>query len=73
MFKRISQRKINVDYILTDSWFTSMNWINNLLTVNKKVHIIEMYKYNSKLSIDGKEHSIKELRKRRQNVKEKGR
>lgn len=63
MFKRINQRKIEVDYILTDSWFTSMSLINKLLMINKKVHVIGMYKYNSKLSIDGKEHSIKGLRK----------
>ncbi|TXD82111.1 transposase [Subsaximicrobium wynnwilliamsii] len=65
MFKRINQRKIEVDYILTDSWFTSISLINKLLKVNKKVHVIGMYKYNSKLSIDGKEHSIKQLRKRK--------
>jgi len=63
MFKRIHQRKIEVDYILTDSWFTSMSLINKLLKVNKKVHVIGMYKYNSKLSIGGKEYSIKKLRK----------
>lgn len=65
MFKRIHQRKIEVDYILTDSWFTSMGLINKLLKVDEKVHIIGMYKYNSKLSIDGKEYSIKQLRKRK--------
>lgn len=63
MFKRIHQRKIEVDYILTDSWFTSISLMNKLLRVDKKVHVIGMYKYNSKLSIDGKEHSIKQLRK----------
>ena len=68
MFKRINQRKIEVDYILTDSWFTSMSLINKLLGVNKNVHVIGMYKYNSKLSIDGKEHSIKQLKKRKKKV-----
>lgn len=65
MFKRIHQRKIEVDYILTDSWFTSMKLINNILKVDEKIHIIGMYKYNSKLSIDGKEYSIKKLRKQK--------
>lgn len=68
MFKRINQRKIEVDYILTDSWFTSMNLIKKLLGVNKNVHVIGMYKYNSKVSIDGKEHSIKQLKKRKKKV-----
>ena len=63
MFKRINQRKIAVDYILMDSWFTSMSLINKILKIDKKVHVIGMYKYNSKLTIDGKEHSIKQLRK----------
>lgn len=63
MFKRINKRKIEVDYILMDSWFTSMNLINNLLRVNGKVHVIGMYKYNSKLSINEKQYSIKQLRK----------
>lgn len=65
MFRRIRQRKIEVDYILTDTWFTSVSLINKLLRVDKKVHIIGMYKYNSKLSIEGKEYSIKQLRKRK--------
>lgn len=63
MFKRVNKRKIKVDYILLDSWFTTMSLINKLSRVNKEVHVIGMYKYNSKLSIDGKECSIKQLRK----------
>lgn len=65
MFKRIRQHRIEVDYILIDSWFTSLSLINKLLKVDKNVHIIGMYKYNSKLSIEGKEYSIKQLRKRK--------
>ena len=63
MFRRINQRKISVDYILFDSWFTSMSLIKKLLLINKSVHIIGMYKYNSKLVVEGKEVSIKQLRK----------
>jgi len=65
MFKRINKRKIEVDYILLDSWFTSISLINKISGVNKKVHVIGMYKYNSKLSIGGKKYSIKQLRKHR--------
>jgi len=63
MFKRINQRKIEVDYILLDSWFTTISLINEFLSVNKEVHVIGMYKYNSKLSMNGKQYSIKQLRK----------
>jgi len=63
MFKRINQRKIQVDYILMDSWFTTMTIISELLKVNKSTNIIGMYKYNSKVNYEGKEISIKQLRK----------
>ncbi len=69
MFRRINQRKIPVDYILFDSWFTSMSLIKKLLSINKSVNIIGMYKYNSKLLIDGKELTIKQLRKYRSKIK----
>jgi len=63
MFKRINQRKIHVDYILMDSWFTTMTIISKLIKVNKNINIIGMYKYNSKVIFEGKEVSIKQLRK----------
>jgi hypothetical protein len=69
MFRRINQRKIPVDYILFDSWFTSIFLIKKLLSINKSVNIIGMYKYNSKLVIDGKELTIKQLRKYRSKMK----
>jgi hypothetical protein len=69
MFRRINQRKIPVDYILFDSWFTSMGLIKKLLSINKSTHIIGMYKYNSKLMVDGKELTIKQLRKYRSKMK----
>ena len=69
MFRRINHRKITVDYILFDSWFTSIGLIKKLLSINKSVNIIGMYKYNSKLVIDGKEQTIKQLRKYRGKLK----
>ncbi len=69
MFRRINQRKIPVDYILFDSWFTSISLIKKLLSINKSINIIGMYKYNSKLVIDGKELTIKQLRKYRSKMK----
>ena len=69
MFKRINQRKIEVDYILTDSWFTTMSLISKLMRINKKINIIGMYKYNSKLVIENKEITIKQLRKFKKRLK----
>ena len=62
MFSRVCKRKIPVDYILIDSWFTSISLINKIKTINKDTDIIGMYKYNSKLSVEEKEISIKELK-----------
>ncbi len=69
MFKRINQRKINVDYILIDSWFTTMTLISKLLKVNGNVNIIGMYKYNSKLIVNDKEIKIKQLRRQTKKMK----
>ncbi len=43
MFRRINKRKIDVDYILMDSWFTTMSLISKLQKVNPKINIIGMY------------------------------
>lgn len=69
MFKRINQRKIKVDYILIDSWFTTISLIKKLQSVNEKIHVIGMYKYNSKVIINGKERTIKQLRKSKSGIK----
>jgi len=36
LFKRVNQRKIEVDHILLDSWFTTISLINEYLSVNKR-------------------------------------
>ena len=69
MFRRINKRKIQIDYILFDSWFTTMSLILKLKKVNKNVNIIGMYKYNSKISIDDKEVTLRQLRKNKNNIK----
>lgn len=68
MFKRIKQRKIEVDYILFDSWFTSISLISRLLKVGK-VNIIGMYKYNSKVEVGDNIFTIKQLRKQKLSLK----
>jgi len=69
MFKRINQRKIKVDYILIDSWFTAIGLVKKLQSVNEKTHVIGMYKYNSKVIFNGKERTIKQLRKSKSGLK----
>jgi len=69
MFKRINKRQIRVDYILIDSWFTTMSLISRFLKVNKDVNIIGMYKYNSKVEFNGKQISIKQLRNNKKQLK----
>jgi hypothetical protein len=69
MFKRVNQRKVSVEYILIDSWFTTITLINKLLKVNDKVNIIGMYKYNSKVIIGDKVKTVKQLRKSKTGIK----
>jgi len=70
MFKRINQRQILVNYILIDSWFTTMTLISRLRKVNENTNVIGMYKYNSKvLTQDGKQKTIKQLRKSKKGIK----
>lgn len=68
MFKRIKQRKIEVDYILFDSWFTTISLVSKLLKISK-VNVIGMYKYNSKVKIADTVSTIKQLRKHKKKLK----
>ena len=68
MFKRVNKLGIEVDYILFDSWFTSLKLIDALRSVNKNIQIIGMYKYNSKVVIGQKIISIRNLRKYRKKM-----
>ena len=69
MFKRINQRQISVNYILIDSWFTTITLLKKLMFVNDKINIIGMYKYNSKVSMEQEEKTIKQLRKSKKGIK----
>ena len=69
MFKRINQRKIFVDYILIDSWFTTTTLIAKFMQTNKSINVIGMYKYNSKVIIGDKEKTIKQLRNSKRGIK----
>lgn len=62
MFSRISKRKIVVDYILIDTWFTGIGLIKKILNINPNTHVIGMYKYNSKIIVEGQLVSLKSLK-----------
>jgi hypothetical protein len=68
MFKRVNKLKIEVDYILFDSWFTSIKLIKALRAVNKNIHIVGMYKYNSQVVMGEKAMSIRNLRKYKKKI-----
>ena len=57
------KRKITVDYILMDSWFTSVGLLKKLRSISDSNHIIGMYKYNSKIEINTKLKTISQLNK----------
>lgn len=62
MFSRAVKRRIPVDYILMDTWFTSVPLINRLRGISEKTHIIGMYKYNSKVEIGASIKTISKLK-----------
>jgi hypothetical protein len=53
MFSRICKRKIKVDYILIDTWFTSIGLIKKIRNINTTTHVIGMYKYRFFLKKNG--------------------
>jgi hypothetical protein len=66
MFSRVIKRKIPVDYILIDTWFTSMSLLKKLRSICVETHIIGMYKYNSKIEAQSEIKSTSQLKKTRQ-------
>jgi len=62
MFSRAVKRRIPVDYILMDSWFTSIGLIKRLRDICGRTHIIGMYKYNSKVEAGTKVRTISQLK-----------
>ncbi len=63
MFSRVVKRKIPVDYILIDTWFTSVGLLKKLRNICNSTHIIGMYKYNSKVEVKSKIKTISQLKK----------
>jgi hypothetical protein len=64
MFSRVVKRKIPVDYILMDTWFTSIGLLKKLRNIGELTHIIGMYKYNSKMEVNLKITSISKQKKK---------
>ena len=69
MFSRGVKRKIPVDYILMDNWFTSIGLLKKLRNISELTHIIGMYKYNSKMEVDLKITSTSKLKKQKKKPK----
>ena len=69
MFSRVIKRKIPVDYILMDTWFTSVSLLKRLRNISSSTHIIGMYKYNSKIEINSKFISLSSLKKQKNKPK----
>ena len=70
MFSRVIKRKITVDYILTDTWFTSISLLKKLRSICGKTHIIGMYKYNSKIEVQSRIKTISQLKNKTRNQKD---
>ena len=65
MFSRVVKRKIPVDYILIDTWFTSVGLLKKLRSICSSTHIIGMYKYNSKMEVKSKVKTLSQLKKQK--------
>jgi hypothetical protein len=65
MFSRVVKRKIPVDYILMDTWFTSVGLLKKLRGICGTTHIIGMYKYNSKIEVGSKVKTLSQLKKQK--------
>jgi len=65
MFSRVVKRKIPVDYILIDTWFTSIKLLTKLRSISSSAHVIGMYKYNSKIEVKSKTKTLSQLKKQK--------
>lgn len=65
MFSRLVKRKIPIDYILIDSWFTSVKLLRKLRDISSSTHVIGMYKYNSKMEVKSKIKTLSQLKKQK--------
>ncbi|AFU70053.1 transposase, IS4 family [Psychroflexus torquis ATCC 700755] len=65
MFSRVVKRKIPVDYILIDTWFTSVGLLKKLRSICSSTPIIGMYKYNSKIEVRSKVKTLAQLKKQK--------
>lgn len=72
MIKRAISKGLNVDYVLCDSWFTSLELIQVVRNIKKQtVHLIGMYKTaKTKFEYNGLELTAKQIRgQNRKNIK----
>ena len=69
MFSRVVKRRITVDYILIDTWFTSVGLLKKLRSICKSTHVIGMYKYNSKIEVKSKVKTLSQLKNQKEKPK----
>ncbi|MDP6922996.1 MAG: transposase [Lutibacter sp.] len=72
MIKRAISKGLKVDYVLCDSWFTSLELIEAISSIKKQtVHLIGMYKTaKTKFECKGMELTTKQIREQnRKNIK----
>src|SRR5690554_5162868 len=65
MFSKVVKRKIPVDYILMDTWFTSVSLLKKLRGISGTTHIIGMCKCNSKIDFGLEVKTISQLKKQK--------
>ena len=62
IIKRALKKKLELDYILMDSWFTCLAFVE-LVKKQKKLHLIGMYKMaKTKFAINGKQLTYNQIR-----------
>lgn len=73
MIKRAAKQKLEVQYVLMDSWFFCEAMVKSVLSLKTNVHVVGMVKMaKAKYTFKGKEYTAKELAqllKRRKKVK----
>jgi len=64
MFLRAVKQKINIDYVLMDSWYTCTELIKTVVNVKRKtIHLIGMYKnVNTRFGFRNSKYTIKQIR-----------
>jgi hypothetical protein len=69
MFSRVVRRHIQVNCILVDSWFTSIELLKELRSICSATRIIGMYNYTSNVEVKARITTISQLKKQNKKPK----